>query len=257
MEPISTVTILSSLSSLAISWMEERKKNNESTDAAAFRDWLKNDAIDQLVKNADQTLKSVISLKAQSNKKLDHITLLIEDIYDEIFGSSVKKQWDELQDLDRKFLEGIYHASLERGELDYFSVPKLAERCDFDKAELVETVGVLRTKGFTAEETGSNGLHDVRLTDAGALFVWEATAEDGYQCGIESIEDQLLLGVKSVGQISESVRIPIVLVAAYLNHLKTNNEVTLVKHGGRGNTTIFDVSHQLRRRVKERQSKTN
>ena len=66
-----SMELLSNALSLAATFLKHREERNESADAQAFRDWLQEVVFPELLGQSDQTLTTVVSLKAHQREQYE------------------------------------------------------------------------------------------------------------------------------------------------------------------------------------------
>src|SRR4051794_39409036 len=94
--------------SLGAEYLKTRQENAERNEAEQFRSWLQYVAFPSLLEQSDQTLETLVSLKAGNHERLNAIWTLLLEIRNSVAKPTCTDRWNELNSLDREILQLLY-----------------------------------------------------------------------------------------------------------------------------------------------------
>jgi hypothetical protein len=132
--------------SLAADFMKVRLERGESFDTDAFQRWLQTEAFPQLLAQSDQTLHSLISLKASQHERyhelLDHVVAIRHAVVD----PTPADKWSALSEVDRCLLKHVYTEARENPFRHLYSK-------DLEDALLTDGAIVARSARYLSERS--------------------------------------------------------------------------------------------------------
>jgi hypothetical protein len=123
MDTVAVSLALAQLMPLGVTFLQERERRGERTDASAFREWLEAEAFPQLLTQAEQTFATLVSLKASEHEhyaslelQMREIRAVLEAAIDEhlepirkaVAQPSASDRWSQLRDIERATLSVLF-----------------------------------------------------------------------------------------------------------------------------------------------------
>ncbi|OJY87931.1 MAG: hypothetical protein BGP25_06460 [Lysobacterales bacterium 63-13] len=166
--------LTSTLLSLAATYLTGKESRGEALDAATFRDWLEHEAFPLLLKQADQTLASVISMKADQHEQLQELLNKVHLIYAAVVTPHPSVTIAKLQNLDRALMLYMFDRASDEGPFQHFESGDLESALGASSAKIISSVRWLEENGWIVVAEFSGGW-SCSPTAAGLDFTWTAT----------------------------------------------------------------------------------
>lgn len=243
-----SLELTSTLLSLATTYMSGKENRSKAQDAAAFRSWLEREAFPLLLESADQTLASVIAMKASQHEQLVELLDKVGAIHAAVVPQSSASMLAQLKRLDRALLLHVFDVASQEGPFEHFDLVALQAGLAAPADEIVRSARWLEEKGWMRVAESSGGW-SCSPTAAGIHFAWTATHASA-AASIERLRDALPSGnaCERLGALASSVGVPIGLVYSTVmvwadQGLLTFDDDTWPVSGA----LVHDVSESLRR----------
>jgi hypothetical protein len=209
---IESLPLYSTLFQLCAEWRKARVENTAEFSAAEFQNWLTHEAFPELLKNSEQILASVVSMKAtQSVKlelilnKLDEISALLDSGSNDQFLEDI--HWDMLRILSEACTDSLFRP---------FDHAQIAQHLNIEKSSSLEAATLLENFKYL-KIISSTKSRVFRITAKGYLKHQSTLGVDA-SGRAKRIAAQLPTRneTKRAGAIAENAEASIVLVEAML-----------------------------------------
>lgn len=189
MTDVHVLELIATGTSLAADFLKLRLERGESCDSIAFQNWLKNEAFPQLLEQSDQTLRSLISLKASQheryNELLDHVVAIRRAVVE----PTAADEWSRFGDVDRGLLMHVYE-KVRDDPLQHVDVEELETALQANEDVLVRSARYLSERCLVklAEWSGS---WSIAPQSAGVCLAWAAVHAQEYAAAIARVVEAL------------------------------------------------------------------
>jgi len=171
--------------SLAADFMKARLERGESFDTDAFQQWLQREAFPHLLAQSDQTLRSLISLKASQHERyeelLDHVVAIRHAVVD----PTPADKWSALSEIDRCVLKHVYEKAREN-PFQPIDSKDLESALIAVGAVVASSARYLSERGLLKLAAGSDGW-SVAPQGAGVHLAWAVADAQGYDAAIDRL----------------------------------------------------------------------
>jgi hypothetical protein len=195
--------------SLVADFLKLRQERGESIDAKAFQDWLKHEAFPQLLADSNQTLQSVISLKADHHERYDELLHHVLAIRRAVAGPTPADEWSALSELERGLLTHVYQQSRD-DPLIHADEEELQVALQTDEATIAKCARYLSERGWLNYSEHSGG-SSISPQPAGVILAWAMSAPREHQGAIDRLARSLPSDDEAdhLGTLAETADVPL------------------------------------------------
>jgi hypothetical protein len=237
--------------SLVADFLKERQERGESIDAKAFRDWLEHQAFPRLLANSNQTLQSVISIKADHHERYNELLRHVLAIRRAVAEPTPADEWSTLSDLERGLLMLVYQKTRDDPFL-HLDEEELQVALQADEAAIVKCKRYLSERGWLNYSEYSGG-SSISPQPAGVILAWAVNEPGEYQEAIDRLSRNLPSDrqAECIGALAETSDVPIGLAYFVISHWAQQGHLTFEDNaspfdGG----LVYNVQETFRRSMR-------
>lgn len=252
-----TLPLLGNLASLAADFLKaqsDRKDGQATRDEAAraaeFRAWLENDIFPQLLAHAEQTLRSVVSLKTTQHERYEELLEHVLAIRRAVADTTPIGEWSTLGELDQLLLTFVYQRTREepRQGFDHSDLPS-----GLGATELAASATYLSEREWLKCIASARGWHFAPEA-AGVLLAWAVNDPKEYREAVDRLKAALSApnAMQRLGALAIVADVPLGLTYFAIKNwaqqsLLTFNEDTSPFEAA----LIYNVSESFRRSIRQ------
>lgn len=208
-----SLELTSTMATLAANFLTEVARNRSDGSATAFHAWLENVAFPALRDNAEQTLATVISLKAVNTERYETLLGHVLAIRQAVGASCPQDRWHVLNTLDRQVLKQLYEAAHDDLDIDIDSgeiaTDPVAELKEIERsARFLDEQGLLVNRKASSKWT-------IGPTPRGVWLAWAANAPTEFSQSVNRLKAALKAAEAiRLGELSAQAQVPLGLTTA-------------------------------------------
>lgn len=239
--------------SLGAEFLKERESRAERVGAQEFRDWMENVAFPFLISQADQSLQTLVSMKASNTEQLGRIEAKINELHQLVAGTGGTDPWSELATLDQQILEALYRDA-EDGTDEIIDDHELAARLSVATDVLRKSVGYLAEQGYLTQHACLGGTFSVSAEPAGILLAWQAVSPTLLQSTTALVSSMLCEGESHrIGELADEAEVSPLLVSALIGRWVDEGMMAVEEYNaGAEHWLVHSVSQSFIRRMQPR-----
>lgn len=207
-----SMELASTLAGLVATYLTEVARQKGTHSSEGFQSWLERTAFPELRRTAEQTLTTVVSLKATDTERyntlIDHLFAIRRAVGAERPGD----EWQTLCPVDRAILTQLYEAAHNDSDVD-LEPDAIAVDLSTSPEELVRSARYLSERGLLLLREYA-GYWNVGPLPRGVLLAWAVLSPDDFHAATQRLKDTLrTTDALRLRELSTKAQVPIGLTA--------------------------------------------